>query len=357
MVRHAVSKDQKIWTKVEDFNLYGYSNDFRDPYVYYDSYDACYYMLVTTNEGGRGVIKRYSSTSLDAVDDEWIDRGVFFANDDGTYNMECPSYVEYNGYWYLAYSEQGENRVTHYRYRTERNGEWKKFERDSIDASGFYAGRLEKAGDDLYAFAWCATLTGGAVGEFDWGGNLVTHQILQKSNGELCAVLVSGVEEAVNSEKEYAFADGGEAGDVAFDGSGFASRAVFEIPEGIVRMSFDVTVNGYGGNFGLTFGLKKGLNDRLGEAVVAFDPAGNKLTCYNDVSSIVRYGDPLANVDFVYMQGKTYSVDVLIDGEVLTVYFDDTVAVTARLVNMEDNYFAFYSNGVNVKFGGISFYE
>ena len=332
VVRHAVSKDQKIWTKVEDFNLYGYSNDFRDPYVYYDSYDACYYMLVTTNEGGRGVIKRYSSTSLDAVDDEWIDRGVFFANDDGTYNMECPSYVEYNGYWYLAYSEQG-------------------------DASGFYAGRLEKAGDDLYAFAWCATLTGGAVGEFDWGGNLVTHQILQKSNGELCAVLVSGVEEAVNSEKEYAFADGGEAGDVAFDGSGFASRAVFEIPEGIVRMSFDVTVNGYGGNFGLTFGLKKGLNDRLGEAVVAFDPAGNKLTCYNDVSSIVRYGDPLANVDFVYMQGKTYSVDVLIDGEVLTVYFDDTVAVTARFVNMEDNYFAFYSNGVNVKFGGISFYE
>lgn len=357
VVRHAVSKDQETWTKVEDFNLYGYSNDFRDPYVYYDSYDACYYMLVTTNDGGRGVIKRYSSTSLDAVDDEWIDRGVFFANDDGTYNMECPSYVEYNGYWYLAYSEQGENRVTHYRYRTERNGEWKKFERDSIDASGFYAGRLEKAGDDLYAFAWCATLTGGAVGEFDWGGNLVTHQILQKSNGELCAVLVSGVEEAVNSEKEYAFADGGEAGDVAFDGSGFASRAVFEIPEGIVRMSFDVTVNGYGGNFGLTFGLKKGLNDRLGEAVVAFDPAGNKLTCYNDVSSIVRYGDPLANVDFVYMQGKTYSVDVLIDGEVLTVYFDDTVAVTARFVNMEDNYFAFYSNGVNVKFGGISFYE
>ncbi len=357
VVRHAVSNDQKVWTKIEDFNLYGYSNDFRDPYVYYDSYDGCYYMLVTTNEGGRGVIKRYSSVTLDATDEEWTDRGVFFANDEGSYNMECPSYVEYNGYWYLAYSEQGENRVTHYRYRTERNGDWKKFERDSIDASGFYAGRLEKAGNELYAFAWCATLTGGAVGEFDWGGNLVTHRILQKSNGELCAVLVSGIEEDVNTEKEYAFADGDEAGDVVFDGSGFASKAVFEIPEGVSRMSFEVTPNGYDGNFGLTFGLRKGLNDRLGEAVVAFDPANNSLTCYNDVSSIVRYGDQLANVDFIYMKGKTYSVDVLIDGEVLTVYFDDTVAVTARFVNMEDNYFAFYSNGVNVKFGGIMFYE
>ena len=112
-----------------------------------------------------------------------------------------------------------------------------------------------------------------------------------------------------------------------------------------------------GGYSGWAFGLNKGSSVRLGDAVVAFAPAGNKLTCYNDVSNIVRYGYPLSNVDFVYMQGKTYSVDVLIDGEVLTVYFDDSVAVTARFVNMEDNYFAFYSNGVNVKFGGISFYE
>lgn len=357
VVRHAVSNDQKTWTKIEDFNLYGYSNDFRDPYVYYDAYDECYYMLVTTNEGGRGVIKRYSSVSLDASDEEWIDRGVFFANDAGTYNMECPSYVEYNGYWYLAYSEQGENRVTHYRYRTERNGEWKKFDRDSIDASGFYAGRLEKAGDELYAFAWCATLTGGSVGEFDWGGNLVTHRIVQKSDGELCAVLVSGVESAVSNPVEYEFADGDEAGDVTFDGGKFASKAVIEIPEGVFRMSFDVTVNGYDGNFGLTFGLRDGLNNRLGEALVAFDPQNNKLTCYNDVSSIVRYGAELANVNFVYMKGKTYTVDVLSDGEVLTVYLDDTVAVTARFVDMEGNYFAFYSNGVNVTFGGIGFYE
>ena len=113
---------------------------------------------------------------------------MFFKNDDGDYNMECPSYVEYNGFYYLAYSEQGDNRVTHYRYRTEKNGEWKKFERDSIDSSGFYAGRLEKAGEDLYAFAWCAKLSGGSTGEFDWGGNLVVHKIKQLPTGGLCGV-------------------------------------------------------------------------------------------------------------------------------------------------------------------------
>ena len=46
VVRHATSTDQKTWIKDESFKLKGNSvddylnNDFRDPYVYYDSYDG-----------------------------------------------------------------------------------------------------------------------------------------------------------------------------------------------------------------------------------------------------------------------------------------------------------------------------
>ncbi|MDE6442542.1 MAG: hypothetical protein K2L12_07330, partial [Clostridia bacterium] len=162
VVRHATSSDQKTWVKDEDFNLVGYENDFRDPYVYYDSTDSCYNMLVTTRAGGKAVIKRYSAETLYASSAEWEDKGVFFTNTEGDYNMECPSFIQFGSFYYLAYSEQGDNRVTHYRYKTEHDGEWQKFERDSIDASGFYAGRLEKAGDKLYAFAWCARLAGGS---------------------------------------------------------------------------------------------------------------------------------------------------------------------------------------------------
>lgn len=357
VVRHATSPDQVTWTKDEEFNLYGTSNDFRDPYVYYDEYDGCYYMLVTTNQNGSGVIKRYSSQTLSADDSGWTDRGVFFANDGGTYNMECPSYVEYNGYWYLAYSEQGENRVTHYRYRTEHDGEWKKFERDSIDASGFYAGQLELAGDKLYAFAWCATLTGGSVGDFDWGGNLVAHEIKQMSDGELCAVLISDVEKIISSPAEYKSAGGEEVEDISFGPGGFSSVAFTELPEGTLRMGFNITLTNFSGDSGLTFGLRDGLNNRLGNAVIAFEPENSRLVCYNDVSSIVRYGSELADVSFSYMAGRTYGVDVLISGEIVTVYLDDRVALTLRIPDMENNCFAFYSNGAQVTFGGISFYE
>ena len=39
VIRHATSPDQKEWTKDEDFKLYSYEDDFRDPYVYWDSVD------------------------------------------------------------------------------------------------------------------------------------------------------------------------------------------------------------------------------------------------------------------------------------------------------------------------------
>lgn len=357
VVRHATSTDQVTWTKDEDFNLYGTSNDFRDPYVYYDDYDGRYYMLVTTNQDGRGVIKRYASQTLSADDSGWTDMGVFFANDSGTYNMECPSYVEYNGCWYLMYSEQGDNRVSHYRYRTEHDGEWKKFERDSIDASGFYAGRLELAEGKLYAFAWCATLTGGSVGDFDWGGNLVAHEIVQLSDGELCAVPVTKVQDEISDPAGYAPADGSKGGDIVFGGDGFASKAFNELSGGTLRISFDITLSDFTGDCGLTFGLDEGLNNRLGNSVVAFEPKNSRIVCYNDVSSIMRYGSTLAEVDFAYMAGRVYGVEVLISGEIITVYLDDTVALTLRIPDMENNFFAFYSNGAEVTFGGISFYE
>ena len=358
VVRHATSTDLQMWTKIKEFNLYGGRNDFRDPYVYYDAQDGLYYMLITTNDDTHGgIIKRYSSPSLSADDTGWTDCGIFYDDPDAGYNMECRSYVEYNGYWYLAYSEQGENRVTHYRYRTSRDGEWLKFERDSIDASGFYAGRLEKAGEELYAFAWCATLTGGSVGEFDWGGNLVTHRLTQGTNGELCAVPVGNVLDKVSSEQKVSFTDGTPVSQLSFTAEKFRASAVdVEIPECVVRVSFDVTIDGTGGNAGVTFGLRDAYDNRLGSALIAFDTQKGEIAGYNDVSNVLRYGSALARVPFAFTDGETYHVELLIDGDVVTVYFDNTVAMTVRIVGMAENYFSFYSNGVSAAFGGIKFY-
>lgn len=356
VIRHAISEDQKTWTKVEDFNLYGNCNDFRDPYVYFDSHENTYSMLVTTRVDGTGVIKRYTSDDLFATATGWKDCGVFFWNDDGTYNMECPSYIEYNGLYYLAYSEQGDNRVTHYRYRTSPEGEFKKFERDSIDSSGFYAGRLEKVKDELYAFAWCANLTGGFTGEFDWGGNLVVHKIVQSSSGELNAVIVDEVLENISNSVEYKTIEDKKISTISFNGKGFQSTCLNKLKKKITRVHFSFSLEERTGDFGLTFNVK-GANNRLGTSLIAFEPMKNQVSCYNSVSNIIRYGNALSTVSFIYSKNKDYEVDIIIEDDIITVYLDHTVALTVRLTGIGNKNFAFYSNQTNVTYRGIKFYE
>lgn len=367
VVRHAKSYDnQRTWVKDRDdenkdyeLNLYGYENDFRDPYVYYDEADELYYMLVTTRDYGCGVIKRYSAENLDARTEEWKDLGVFFKNDDGDYNMECPSYVEYNGYYYLAYSEQGANRVTHYRYKSQKDGEWKKFSPDSIDNSGFYAGRLEKTDDGLYAFAWCARLSGGSVGGFDWGGNLVVHKLEQLSDGRLCATMPQSFKDAFSTKVKYRYGGGTNDGysEISFGGDGFSSRSAEKLGRHVTRMSFVISADDFNGDFGITFALDGVYNNRLGQSLIAFDYKNRSLSCYNGVTSILRYGSALASVPFAYTQGKDYNVDIIVDGEVLSVYLNSEVALTARFSGIQRKNFAFYSNGCKAQVKEINFYE
>lgn len=359
VVLHATSTDQKEWVKDEDFKLYGWENDFRDPYVYYDATDSLYYMLITTRDSGKAVIKRYSAQSLNATAAEWNEGYVdnFFTNDEGDYNMECPSYIEFNGFYYLAYSEQGDNRVTHYRYRTSHDGEWKKFDRDSIDASGFYAGRLEKAGDKLYAFAWCARLSGVGSGGFDWGGNLVSHELVQQEDGELCAVMPQTYKDYFSHEVTYHSVDGHKIVGYEFDGEGFTAHGAQKLSANVTRVSMTVEVNDDEGDFGISLGLSGDFNNRLGSAVIAFDLENDKVTCYNDVSNILRYGEPLASVSFDFEKDTSYVADVIIDGEVITLYLDGQIALTARITDMQGANFAFYSNGAKSKIQDVKFYE
>ena len=358
-LRHATSKDnQKTWQKDEDFLIFGYEDDFRDPYVYRDSKDHRYYMLVTTrdyaNPLGPSVIRRFGADSLNASAEEWEFVDNFFTNDAGDYNMECPSYIELGGYQYLAYSEQGDNRVTHYRYRTSSEEQWKAFPRDAIDASGFYAGRLEKAGDKLFAFAWCARLTGGNTGSFDWAGNLVSHELRQDaSTGELFPVMPYTYKDYFNHVTDL----GQEEGNFLFDGSKFEARAIGKLGHNVTRLSMKVKADGNVGDFGLTFGLDGKLDNRLGDGTLTFDLSGNKLSCHNNVSNILRYGPELTSVSYAFETGKTYDVDLIIDGEIYSVYLNNEIALTARLINMVDNHISFYSNQAKVSITEVKAYE
>ncbi|MDE7453799.1 MAG: hypothetical protein K2N22_05255, partial [Clostridia bacterium] len=121
--------------------------------------------------------------------------------------------------------------------------------------------------------------------------------------------------------------------------------------------SFKIKAGSDKGDFGLTFGLEGEYNNRLGRAVIAFEPAKNRIACYNNVTNILRYGSPLTTQDFVYEKDHEYGVEVLYQNDLCTVYLDGQIAFTVRIPKTAEQNFAFYSNGAKAEIGEIAFYE
>lgn len=186
-IMHATSKDGEKWDKLPDHTFFASSayeaNDFRDPYVFYVEESNNYWMLITTRQDGTGVIAKYVSDDLET----WTDDGVFFKNDIGNdSNLECPSVVFYEGKWYLAFSDQWDQRVVHYRVADSLEGPFEKPERglDHVDGAGFYAGRLETDGENLYLVGWIPTKDEHDDRfNYNWAGNLAVHQLRTSENG------------------------------------------------------------------------------------------------------------------------------------------------------------------------------
>lgn len=197
-IMHATSKNLKKWTKHPEDTFFGseqyQNNDFRDPFVFYNEEEEAYWMLITTRKNNKGVIAKYSSKDLKT----WQDDGVFFENDLGTDgNLECPSLLFYQDKWYLAFSDQWPDRVTHYRIADSLDGEFRKPDKiDHWDSNAFYAGRIEKDDqDNLYVFAWIPTKEGHDDNkDYNWAGNLAIHQLKQDEKGNLNAQIPDSIE-------------------------------------------------------------------------------------------------------------------------------------------------------------------
>ena len=202
-IMHAASRDGVKWEKIEHDTFKAGPNyaadDFRDPFVFWEEESQEYWMLITTRANDTGVIARYTSTDLS----NWQDEGIFFSNDLGDdSNLECPSLVHYQGKWYLAFSDQFGKRLVHYRVADEITGEFKRVdESDYVDGAGFYAGRLETDGENLYLVGWIPTKDNHEDrGNYNWAGNLAVHQLRSNEAGILSPTLPIAATKKITQE-------------------------------------------------------------------------------------------------------------------------------------------------------------
>lgn len=354
-IQHATSPDKKTWTKIPADGFYGGTNDFRDPYVTYMKDESLYWMLVATRASGRGgALRLYKSSDLH----QWSDFGYYFYNDSGSYTMECPTLLNFAGCWYLSYSEQGSNRVTHYRYRTSlTSGSWQKPDLDYFDSEGFYAGRMEKMDNRLFIYGWCATKSGEYDGgDYDWAGNLVVHELKTRADHTLYPSLPKERKSKLNHRVYYKDPSGNFLIDgPSFSGSSFSESNFDPLSKNKTLLSFTAVTGSSSSEFGLSFGAIS--SNEAGSLGIVFAPQYGYLSFNNNFSKDYDIGVFTGRIPLNLAADGSYKIDVIIDGMIVTVYVNDEVALTSRLYDMPKKRFGFFAKGGDVTFKEVAFYE
>jgi len=191
-VMHATSRDLIYWQKdpanpilFADAEPYE-PHDWRDPFVFWNPEAAEYWMLLAARVKHGPSIRR-GITALAASKDlvNWTIRDPFW-EPSLYFTHECPDLFKIGDWWYLVYSTFSERNLTHYRMSRSLEGPWLAPANDSFDGRAFYAAKTASDGQRRFAFGWDPTRTGEKdTGNWNWGGHLVVHEVLQGADGSL----------------------------------------------------------------------------------------------------------------------------------------------------------------------------
>lgn len=133
--------------------------DWRDPYVFYNEEDKCYWILISARRldmpvTRRGCIVLYRSKDLV----NWEYYGPLYSA--GNTNCpECSEMYKIGDTWYLSYSRFSEFVNTIYRTSKSPFGPWKKPKKDGIGGRRFYAAKsMQDDNGRRFYFAWRMTV-------------------------------------------------------------------------------------------------------------------------------------------------------------------------------------------------------
>ncbi|MDQ1123271.1 family 43 glycosylhydrolase [Microbacterium trichothecenolyticum] len=191
VVLHATSGDgMQTWDRHPEHTFGatpGYETaDWRDPFVFRDEVAGLWRMLITARhtdgpERRRGVIAQCVSHDLrtwEPVEPFWDPRR-YIAH-------ECPEVFEWNGWWYLVWSEFSESFTTRYRVSRSLHGPWSVPENDTLDGRAYYAAKSAARDGRRFFFGWISSREGGTdEGAWQWAGTLSVLEAEQNPDGSL----------------------------------------------------------------------------------------------------------------------------------------------------------------------------
>ena len=350
----ATSEDLENWTKQRDFKITApegyYDFEFRDPHVLYNEEVGEYWMLISAQtEARKAVILLF--TSQNPSTDEWTVQEPLYTttNEENYLMLEVPDLFKMGDYWYLIFSENWKDKITHYRVATSSKGPWEKLANDMVDGQFFYAGKTVTDGTNRFLAGWTARKSPETnSGTKDFGGNLVVHKLVHQSDGKHLAVTAptSVSTNFTNSEapeiKEISSTVIENDNSFQIDASEGQSKAVFQNLNGSSMISGTVSISD-----DANAGIFLGGNDNPSESFrIQLEPRNNKIiTINNGAFENVVYYDFDSNTE--------YDFELYIDGSVAVLYLNDEVALSSRVYNIYESTWGLYGEFGSIDFGNI----
>ena len=383
-VMHAVSTDLLNWTKLPQDTFYASttwydSNDWRDPFVFWNEEAKQYWMLVVAQLRS-GPSRRRGCTALCTSPDlkNWEIREPFWAPNLYV-DHECPDLFHEGDWWYFLFSEYSEQHRTHYRMSRSLKGPWITPENDSFDGRAFYAAKTASDGQRRFLFGWNPTrydkidylrwnldagylpckpypdnLMIGPSG-WDWGGNLVVHELFQDSDGTLSVRVPDTVGAAFS--KSFPWQLQSSVGTVEVSDRGvhlkapgaFACSSAGVMPR---QCKIEATIIFEGNTQGC--GLMLRASDDLDSTYyVRLEPLRNRLVFdtwprSGDIPFEVGLERPLA-----LSPGSPIELKVFVDETIGVIYAGNKIAMNARLYDLKKGSWGFFVKEGSAKFENL----
>lgn len=362
-VMHAVSDDMMKWEKIPEQTFFAppgkyEPHDWRDPFVFWNE-DAKEYNMLLAARFKTGIPRRRGLTALCASKDlvKWEVKEPFYAPA-LYFTHECPDLFKMGDWWYLVFSEFTDLVRTRYVMSRSLSGPWIIPKRDDFDGHAFYAAKTASDGNKRFIFGWNPTRDGEKDnGGWQWGGNLVVHEIQQKKNGELSVRVPQTVSNAFNKKTEHSFQNSignvkVENGTVHINAAGtFAASLAGKMPNTCkINASIQFEENTK------ECGLMLRCSDDLEKAYyIILQPKENKLVF--DVWP--RYRSEVFNMieltrDIELTTGKPVSMELFMEGNKGVVYVNNIVAMNFRAYDLKEGNWGVFTMQGNATFKDLS---
>lgn len=380
---HAVSDDCITFTKdpkspliVPDTRYYE-NIDWRDPYIFYNEEEECYWMLIAArkNEGPsnrRGVVVLYTSKDLQNFEHKGVLYEPWHTN-----CPECPEMYKMGDYWYLAYSRFSERAQTIYRVSKSPYGPWRTPKYDGIDNRRFYAAKslLDDKGRRIY-FAWTPERENKSDDDlWQTGGDFaIPHQVIPAEDGNLRIVMPEEIHQYFRAKKlKYSFetklGNIKQYGDKALEVSsiGTLSYGFFQVEQQNLMLECNIKASDCADYFGLTINTDEDIDNGY---LLVFNRAAqaaslNKLPAPLDPFWSTLSGKPIipAEVDgprvcekpFPIKDGDIINVKCVLTDTMIEIFIGNMAAFTYRTYAKRPCRIGVFAQDCNVEYHNIEF--